>query len=120
MPKLKGLAKLEETEIGWETNASDAKFFNYTLPQYKARVDLSREAQARVLELEAQLETARNTLKDINSENEELEKNIAKAIAGDPNYGDDSALYESTGRIRKSERKTGLTRKKKNNGNTEE
>lgn len=119
MPKLKGLAKLEETERGWETNAPDAKFFNYTLTQYKASVDLSRQAQARVLELETLLEAARNTSKNVNSVNEELEKNIAKSIAGDPNYGDDSTLYESTGRIRKSERKTGLTRKKKNKSETE-
>jgi hypothetical protein len=32
---------------------------------------------------------------------------------GDPNYGDDSNLYEAMGYIRKSERASGLTKKAK-------
>jgi hypothetical protein len=38
---------------------------------------------------------------------------VAKIIA-DEEYGADSALYEAFGYVRKSERKSGLTRKKKN------
>ena len=82
-------------------------------PQYKARVQLSREARALVANLQQQLDAAKNQLKGTDKENLALEKNVARAIAGDPNYGEDSDLYEGTGRVRKSERKTGLTRKKK-------
>ncbi|HEY0458709.1 MAG TPA: hypothetical protein VGC97_06110 [Pyrinomonadaceae bacterium] len=46
--------------------------------------------------------------------NPALEQNVVKSIAGDPKYGDDSDLYEGTGHVRKSEKKSGLTRKKKN------
>ncbi|MCD9187294.1 MAG: hypothetical protein LUM44_12740 [Pyrinomonadaceae bacterium] len=119
MAKLKGLAKLEETESGWETNAPGDKFFDHTLVQYKAEVQLSRDAEAEVLQKKQEFEAAKNKFKDVTKRNLKLEQNIAKAIAGDPRYGDDSALYESTGRVRKSERQTGLTRKKKNGGNTE-
>jgi hypothetical protein len=113
MPMKRGLAKLEETEAAWETIAPDAKFYNTTLAQYKARVQLSREARTLVANLTQQLNAAKNQLKDVDKENLALEKNVGKAIAGDPNYGEDSDLYEGTGRVRKSERKTGLTRKKK-------
>ncbi|NOT47066.1 MAG: hypothetical protein HOP17_04870 [Acidobacteria bacterium] len=39
--------------------------------------------------------------------------NIGMAVAGDPAYGNDSPLYGAMGFVRKSEKKSGLTRKKK-------
>lgn len=119
MAKLRGLAKLEETIRGWELHAPDDKFFDHTLAQFKAEVQLSRDAQAEIFQKEQELDAARNKFKDVTKRNIKLEQNIVKAITGDSRYGDDSTLYESTGRVRSSERKTGLTRKKKNGGNTE-
>lgn len=113
MPMKTGLAKLEETEIAWETNAAAVRFYNKTLTEYKAVVQQSRDDDALVANLEQQLEAAKNRRRDNLKTGSALEKNIAKAIAGDPNYGEDSDLYEGTGRVRKSERRTGLTRKKK-------
>jgi len=109
----KCLEKLEETEVSWETHAPNDTFFATTLAQYKARVQLSRDARTLVANLEQQLAAAINDRNRVDEENLALEKNVAKAIAGDPNHGDNSDLYEGTGRIRKSERKSGLTRKKK-------
>lgn len=37
---------------------------------------------------------------------------LVKAVVADPEFGDDSALYEAFGYVRKSDRKSGLTRKK--------
>lgn len=108
----KKLQKLEQTEDSWETNAPNDEFYGYTLAQYKARVDLSRDARETVASLYQQYKAAKTNMDDIDKENLAIEKNVAKAIAGDEKYGDDSALYEGTGRVRKSERKTGLTRKK--------
>lgn len=113
----RGLAKLEETETAWETHAPDDTFYGKTLAEYKASVQLSRDARATVAALDQQLTAARNTMINVDEMNLALEKNIAKAIAGDENHGEDSSLYEGTGRVRKSERKTGLTRKKKDDGN---
>ena len=109
-----GLAKLEETESSWETHAKGDKFYDMSLDEYKARVQLSRDARALIASLEQQLVAARSQKKDIDEENLTLEKNVAKGIAGDAKHGEDSALFEGTGRVRKSERKTGLTRKRKN------
>ena len=38
---------------------------------------------------------------------------VVYGVMGNPAYGPDSDLYEAMGYVRKSERKTGLTRKKK-------
>ena len=37
---------------------------------------------------------------------------VGQGVAGDPAYGNDSPLYGAMGFIRKSERASGLTRKK--------
>ena len=39
--------------------------------------------------------------------------NIGMVVASDPAYGNDSPLYGAMGFVRKSEKKYGLTRKKK-------
>jgi hypothetical protein len=115
----KALERLEKTEASWQTNAPDATFYGTSLAQYKARVQLSRDARALITSLEQQLSVAIDNRDDIDAENLILEGNIVKGIAGDAEYGDDSALYEGTGRIRKSEKKSGLTRKKKGNDEDE-
>ena len=38
---------------------------------------------------------------------------VVNGVVGDPAYGDDSPLYGAMGFVRKSERKSGLTKKKK-------
>jgi len=38
---------------------------------------------------------------------------VGLGVAGDPAYGNDSPLYGAMGFVRKSEKKSGLTRKKK-------
>ncbi|HEX8735279.1 MAG TPA: hypothetical protein VF721_08165 [Pyrinomonadaceae bacterium] len=113
MSPSKTLEKLEQTEAAWETHAPDATFFGTTLAQYKAKVQISRDIREQIANLEQQILAAMTERDTVDAENLKLEQNVAKAIAGDPNFGDDSALYEGTGRVRKSERKSGLTRKKK-------
>jgi phage repressor protein C with HTH and peptisase S24 domain len=109
----KALEKLEETERAWETHAPDDTFFGMTLAQFKAKVQLSRDARAALASIEQQRTAAINERDRVDKENIALEQNIAKAIAGDARYGDDSDFYEGTGRVRKSEKKSGLTRSKK-------
>lgn len=116
MPKTtpkKALEKLEQTEAAWETHAPEKKFFNLSLAEFKAKVQLSRDARTTLANIEQQRTGAINQRDEVDADNLAIEQNVAKAIAGDPEFGDDSALYEGTGRVRKSERKSGLTRKKK-------
>ena len=43
----------------------------------------------------------------------EKRSKVGQGVAGSPDYGDDSPLYGAMGFVRKSEKKSGLTRKKK-------
>ena len=43
----------------------------------------------------------------------EKRSKVGMGVAGDPAYGNDSPLYGAMGFVRKSERASGLTRKKK-------
>ena len=87
-----------------------------SLADYQATVQAARDADAAVADLKRQLGAAKNRQKDTLKTAITLEVNVVKGIAGDSRYGEDSDLYEGTGRVRKSERRTGLTRKKKTGG----
>ena len=43
----------------------------------------------------------------------EKRSEVGLGVAGSPDYGNDSPLYGAMGFVRKSEKKSGLTRKKK-------
>ncbi len=42
----------------------------------------------------------------------EAVQRVVKGVVGDPAFGEDCDLYEAMGYVRKSERKSGLSRKK--------
>lgn len=99
------MEQLERTAAGWKTHAPSKKFYNLSQTEFEARVQLSREARERVAEFERQLAAAINQRDDVDKENKAIERNVAKGVAGDSDYGEDSDLWESIGRKRKSERR---------------
>ena len=55
----------------------------------------------------------RDVLDDKHVALDEKRSKVGLGVAGDPAYGNDSPLYGAMGFVRKSEKKSGLTRKKK-------
>ncbi|HEX8464159.1 MAG TPA: hypothetical protein VF627_06015 [Abditibacterium sp.] len=104
--------RYEKIEEAFKTLAPAATFGGMTLVQFQTAIQPSIAARAEVARLEDELKAALvardnadlETLKDCDL--------VVKGVVGDPNFGDDSALYEAMGYIRKSDRKSGLTRKK--------
>lgn len=96
----------------WETLAPGKSFGGMTLAQFQAAVQPAQAARQRIDDLEDQLKQA---IADRENADEAL---LAKAqlvvngVLADPTEGADSALYEAFGYTRKSERKSGLTRKR--------
>lgn len=96
----------------WKTLAPSKTFGGKTLQQYETQVNKSLAPRARLDQIEDETreqQTLREsedavTMKDVQF--------IVNGVLADPDYGDDSALYEAFGYVRKSERKSGLTRKK--------
>ena len=96
----------------WETLAPTATFAGMTLTQYKDKVKPSADRRAEIAALESQRTAAINQREAADKTTLETNQKVVKAVAGDINFGDDSDLYEAMGYVRKSERKSGLSRNK--------
>jgi hypothetical protein len=97
----------------WTTLAPAASFGGMTLAQFKAKVQPSFDARTALDAIEVQQTSAldtRNTADVVTSATNQL---VVNGVKGDPNYGDDSELYDTMGYVRKSARRSGLTKKNK-------
>jgi hypothetical protein len=82
-----------------------------TLAQFKAKVQPTFDTRAAIATLEAQMTSgldARDSADTVTLQTNQL---VVNAVKGDPAHGEDSDLYEAMGYVRKSARKSGLTRK---------
>ena len=106
-------AKLKTVEEAWETHAKNAVIAEMTLEQFKAAIKPSRDARANITALESQVKAAITDRETADKASLATVNAVVLAVAGDTKLGPDSKLYEAMGYVRKSERKSGLTRKKK-------
>ena len=96
----------------WETLAPDKSFGGMTFAQFKGAAQPALDARARIDELEDQMTqaiAAREAADDAFNDKAQL---VVNGVLADPTEGADSALYEAMGYTRKSERRSGLTRKR--------
>ena len=96
----------------WTALAPDASFGGMTLAQFKTKVKPSFDTRATIVTLENQMTQALDNRDDADVESAAAQQLVVNAVKGDPDYGDNSDLYEAMGYVRKSERKSGLSRKK--------
>ncbi|HEX8707048.1 MAG TPA: hypothetical protein VF723_02200 [Pyrinomonadaceae bacterium] len=96
----------------WETLAPGKTFGGLTLAQFQAIAQPSQAARDRIDELEAQLRQAMADRENADEEVMAKAQLVVSGVLADPTEGDDSALYEAMGYTRRSERKSGLTRKR--------
>jgi hypothetical protein len=105
--------RIERMTNAWETLAPDKSFGGMTLTQFKAVAAPSLAVRRRLQELDDQVTQAKA---ERNTADEEFDTRADQVVAGvlaDPTEGPDSPLYEAFGYTRKSERRSGLTRKGK-------
>ena len=98
----------------WDALAPTATFGGMTLAQYTAKVQPSLDARGQISTHETAIKSWADKRDDADVITVETNAAVIKGIVGDVNYGDNSDLYEACGYIRKSEKKSGLTRKDKN------
>lgn len=96
----------------WETLAPDKSFGGMTLAQFRAAVQPSQAARERIEDLEDQRKQAIADRDRADEDSLSKAQLVINGVIGDPTAGPDSALYEAMGYTRKSERKSGLTRKR--------
>lgn len=107
------LDKLNKLKNAWQTLAPEKSFGGMTLEQFKALVQPSYEARDLISTLEDQLSSVKSRRDDADKESMRIAQVVINGIVGDPTEGPDSDIYEASGYIRKSERKSGLSRKPK-------
>jgi hypothetical protein len=110
------LEKLNKAIKGWETLAPDKSFGGMTLAQFKAKVQPSFDTREELQVLDSQIQSKQIERDAADTESLRLFQLALNGVVGDPEEGPDSDLYEAFGYTRKSQRKTGLTRKKKDGG----
>lgn len=95
----------------WDKFAPTATFGGMTLAQYTAKVQPSLDARGQISDHETEIMSWTDKRDDADVVTEATNALAIKGIVGDVNYGDNSDLYEACGYVRKSEKKSGLTRK---------
>ena len=105
--------KIDRTLNGWEQMADTKSFGGMDLAQFRTVIAPSKEARERIEDLEDQMTQAIAQREAADEISLAAIQRVVNGVLADPTEGDNSALYEALGYTRKSDRKSGLTFKKK-------
>jgi hypothetical protein len=103
--------RIESFRAAWRELAPEAIFAGMSLAQFEEAVAPPLELRRNILALDKQLNGLRTEKSKVDETANELLELVVNSVRGTPEFGADSALYRAFGYVRKSERKSGLTRK---------
>jgi len=103
--------RLQRLINAWETLRPTKSFAGMTLEQFKAKVAPALNARQQLTALREQVVHSRTERHQHDVAAIGLINLVVNAIKGDPDEGEDGALYAALGYVRKSARRSGLTRK---------
>jgi hypothetical protein len=106
--------KMDTMNNGWESLTPTKTFGGMTLADFKAVVAPAKAARARLADLETQMTQALNDRDAADAVFLAKAQQVVNGVLADPTEGPDSSIYEAMGYTRKSERRSGLTRKGNN------
>jgi hypothetical protein len=110
---VKNINRCEQILSGVTENAPEVEFGGYDAAHFEVKVEAMREVREEIEGLETRLAAARVRRNRVDTEALQAAELIVNGIIGNPAYGPDSPLYAAIGRTPKSERKSGLSRRKK-------
>ena len=96
----------------WVEAAPSEKFYGIDQGSFQADIEAAAANDAAIADLESELKIKRDLRDDKYAALDERRSKVGQGVAGSPAHGNDSPLYGAMGFVRKSEKKTGLTRKK--------
>ena len=114
MPKTTPKANQERMQRmlnAWQTLAPAKSFGGMTFAQFETAAQPAIDARGLIDDLEDQLTAAINARENADNAFATKAQLVVNGVLADPTEGPDGALYEAMGYTRKSERKSGLTRK---------
>lgn len=107
--------RCEKTLSGVKEKAPEVEFGGYKADNFEVKVQEMHDVRDEIESLETQLAAARARRELVDIEGLRVAELIINGIIGNPAYGPDSPLYAAIGRKRKSEHRSGLTRRQKEN-----
>lgn len=105
------MARIEKFRRSWREMAPETVFAGMTLTQFEEVVSPSSTVRGEIEALELQLEGKRAEKSIVDAAANEVLDLVVNSVRGTPGFGQDCPLYRAFGYVRKSERKSGLTRK---------
>ena len=110
--KIRG--KGEVMADAWENLSPDDKFGGCTVKEFKELLVRVKAANVRIEELAGMRIEARIERDNLHAELNRVSQNVVNGVRADAvRHGPDSGLYAAMGYVPKSQRASGLTRKKK-------
>lgn len=106
-------SKLVTVRKAWFEKAPSAIFGGMTLAQFDEAVKPSLAAREKIETGKEMIDTGTNERLDADVVSNEKVQLVVNGVKGDVAFGENSDLYEAMGYVRKSERASGLTHKKK-------
>lgn len=97
----------------WLELAPEETFAGMTLAEFEAAISPPASIRASILSIEKRLEGKKTERAEADLEAMALLDLVVNSVRGTPGFGANSALYRALGYVRKSERKSGMTRKSK-------
>src|SRR5690606_23047387 len=97
--------------IAWRELAPAETFAGMTLAEFESATEPPVLLREEILALMKQVEGKKTARAQADAAANELLDLVVNSVRGTPGYGPDSALYRAMGYVRRSERRSGLTRK---------
>lgn len=112
-PQKSDYEKTKTILAGWKNIRPNKSFAGLTLAEFEKRINPINTTRTDVTEKENLLKAAINAREAADKAAFAEAQLVVNAVKADRAEGEDGELYEAMGYVRKSERKTGLSRKAK-------
>jgi hypothetical protein len=103
--------RIAKFRASWRELAPTATFAGMTLAQFEAATEPSVALREEITSLSTQLAGKQTERSAADTEAMRVLDLVVNSVRGTPGFGPDSPLYRSFGYVRRSERRSGLTRK---------
>jgi hypothetical protein len=108
----KNMDLLDQAFAAWNDYAPEKTFGGKQLSDLQTAVTTCKQDRGNIVNAENEMRGLIITRDNHDEDALLIREFLVNGVIGDPDFGPDSAFYEALGYVRKSERKSGLTRKK--------
>ncbi len=105
-------AQIRDAIGAWEEFAPEAVFYGLTLAQFRAVARPSLRTRTEIENLNRRLRRTIQRRVVADARTMRLVQGVVSSVKGDPDHGEDSALYAAMGYVRKSARRKRRRKKK--------